>query len=278
MTLFSIHNSIAQLPALWRPALFPIFLVGLLANLLANPLTNPLTNPLANRWATLLIALTLFFPFTSPRADTGAAIGTSDISNNSNLETLRKIDKYLNQTKTMQAAFTQVGPQGEFSEGVLYLRRPGRLRFDYALPEPLLIVADGTWLIMHDRELGQVTRWPIADTPLNLLVKKDVNLAQDAEIISITHLGSPDDPQILVRLRDRGRPDIGLLTITFQKDPIRLLKWEIIDARGLTTRITLYQPHENMKLAPELFRFRDPQPFRLKSHRPKAEIEDQRPK
>ncbi|MDP7602638.1 MAG: outer membrane lipoprotein carrier protein LolA, partial [Alphaproteobacteria bacterium] len=76
----------------------------------------------------------------SPNAEQQAEIG--------------RVERYLNGTVTLQARFSQIAPDGEVSEGTFYLRRPGRLRFEYDPPNPVLVMADGVWLIYHDRELG----------------------------------------------------------------------------------------------------------------------------
>src|SRR5690606_33814476 len=89
---------------------------------------------------------------------------------------LEGVEDYLNSIETLQARFVQIGPQGQISEGDLYLRRPGRLRFEYEPPVPILIVADGTWLVLYDKELEQVQRYPVYETPLGVLVARKVDL------------------------------------------------------------------------------------------------------
>ncbi|SVE22237.1 uncharacterized protein METZ01_LOCUS475091, partial [marine metagenome] len=96
-----------------------------------------------------------------------------------------QVESYLNSIKTLSAQFLQVDSEGNVTNGRLYLRRPGRIRFEYDDPSPLLIVADGFWLIFHDRELGQVSRYPLYETPLGVLVDEPVNLRKKVEVVRV---------------------------------------------------------------------------------------------
>ena len=71
---------------------------------------------------------------------------------------IERVEAYLNSVKTLSARFLQIDAAGTVTHGQLYLRRPGRLRFEYDPPSPLLLVADGVWLILHDKELDQVNQ------------------------------------------------------------------------------------------------------------------------
>ena len=44
---------------------------------------------------------------------------------------LTRITNYLNGISTMEGTFVQVGPDGDLSEGTFYMRRPGRVRFEF---------------------------------------------------------------------------------------------------------------------------------------------------
>ena len=50
------------------------------------------------------------------------------------------------------------------------------MRFEYEPPSPLLVVADGLWLVLYDKEIGQVHRFPLYGTPLGVLVAETVDL------------------------------------------------------------------------------------------------------
>ncbi|HUN52422.1 MAG TPA: outer membrane lipoprotein carrier protein LolA, partial [Candidatus Sulfotelmatobacter sp.] len=89
---------------------------------------------------------------------------------------LTRVENYLNGIKSLDAKFVQIAPDGSLSDGRLYLLRPGRIRFEYAPPSPILVVADGTWIVFHDNELKQTTRVPLGSTPLSILMRDKVTL------------------------------------------------------------------------------------------------------
>lgn len=168
-----------------------------------------------------------------------------------------RIESYLNDIKSLSARFVQIGPNGELARGQLYMRRPGRLRFEYEPPTPILIVADGLWLIMHDKELGQVNRFPLYETPLGVLVAEDVDLERGVDVQAVER----STGLLRVTVVDTKRPDEGSLTIAFSDPPLTLRQWHVRDAQGGVTNIALSDVRLNVALRPELFTFSDPPAF-----------------
>ncbi len=166
---------------------------------------------------------------------------------------VRLVTDYLNQVKSLRAEFVQAGPSGQIATGQLYIRRPNRLRFEYDPPSPLLLVADGLWLIMYDRELDQVDRWPIADTPLGVLVAPKVDLNRQVEVVDVTR-----EPGILaLTFRDRENPEEGSVTVFFSEPPLTLRQWRVIDAGGQATDLSLRNSRVNVDVDAALFSFQD---------------------
>ena len=173
-------------------------------------------------------------------------------------DTVVQVESYLNSIKTLSAQFLQVDSDGGITNGRLYLRRPGRIRFEYDDPSPLLIVADGIWLIFHDRELGQVSRYPLYQTPLGVLVDEPVNLREKVEVVRVEQgLGV-----LRIMVVDRANPDEGWIDITFTKPPLLLRQWKIRDAQGSTIELSLTNIRVNQNLEPNLFFFEDPPAFK----------------
>ena len=173
-------------------------------------------------------------------------------------EAVIQVESYLNSIKTLSARFLQVDSDGNVTNGRFYLRRPGRLRFEYDDPSPLLIVADGIWLILHDRELGQVSRYPLFETPLGALVDEPVNLREKVEVVRVEQgLGV-----LRIMVVDRANPDDGWIDITFTEPPLLLRQWKVRDAQGGTIELSLTDIRVNQKLDPNLFFFEDPPAFK----------------
>ncbi len=167
---------------------------------------------------------------------------------------VRRVENYLNGVKSLSARFLQVDSAGNVVHGQLYMRRPGRLRFEYDAPSPLLLVADGVWLVLYDRELEQVNRFPLYETPLGVLVDEPVNLREKVEVVEVD-----ESPGVLrLKIIDRDLPDEGWMGITFTEPPLLLRQWKIKDAQGGTTALSLTDIRVNQKLDPKLFVFTDP--------------------
>ncbi len=172
-------------------------------------------------------------------------------------ETIDQISASINKISTLEGRFLQIAPNGSVDEGAFYMRRPGRLRFEYDDPNPNLIVADGTWVILENRDLKTVDRYPLRATPLKLLLKKQVDLAKDAMIVAVEQ-----HPEALViTIRDDKDDAQGELSMVFSQPDFTLMQWVITDAQGLQTTVALRDIKQGTKINPALFVVRDTNPF-----------------
>ena len=169
-----------------------------------------------------------------------------------------RVERYLGALDSLRARFVQVAPDGTASEGELSLDRPGKLRFEFTDGTPLLLVSDGAILTFVDYSIGQVTRWPVEDTVLGLLVREDIDLSAVDAVINSRDFGAGEE--LVVTARDPDRPEQGLLSLEFadRADGLELTGWQVIDARGQVTRVTLHDQRVNIALADELWSFEDP--------------------
>ena len=170
---------------------------------------------------------------------------------------ISRVEDLLNSIKSLQAHFTQLSDNGGTAEGVFYLQRPGRLRFEYEPPTPILIVGTGDTIVFYDSRLGQVTYVPIKSTPLSFLVDEKISFSGDTEVVRVDR----EPGALAVTLADaKGRRD-GTITLIFSDSPLRLRMWRVTDAQGKVTTIALSRTRTNVTLDDELFRFVDPDPF-----------------
>lgn len=172
---------------------------------------------------------------------------------------LIRISNYLNGIGTMKGNFTQIGPDGDISEGKFYMRRPGRIRFEYAPPNPTLIVSDGFWVGIYDTQDHTLDRFPLSETPLDLLLRDRVDLTSDGAIQSIERSAG----RLRVRASDPAAPQQGTLTMIFNNNPLELVQWVVTDAQGLKTTVALSQVQRNVELNPELFFISEPDKTRV---------------
>lgn len=168
---------------------------------------------------------------------------------------LARISNYLNGITTLEGDFVQVGPDGQLSEGQFYLRRPGRLRFEYEPPNPALVVADGFWVGVYDTRMNTLDRYPLGNTPLELLLRERVDLRAEGAVQSIER----GEGVIRVKAIEPDKPDRGSITMIFADNPLELRQWVVVDSQGLTTTVALSEMRTNVQLDPNLFFIEDPQ-------------------
>jgi outer membrane lipoprotein-sorting protein len=149
---------------------------------------------------------------------------------------LARIEAYMNGLHTLKARFLQVAPDGSTAEGVAWMERPGRMRFQYDPPSPLLMVAGHGLFFFHDSQINQTTNLPLDATPLGLLLRADLHLAGDVTVTAIARLPG----QIQVSMVRTGSPDDGSLTLVFADNPLALRQWSVVDAQRQETRVTLF--------------------------------------
>jgi outer membrane lipoprotein-sorting protein len=169
---------------------------------------------------------------------------------------IARIEDYWRAITTMRADFTQIAPDETVSYGRFYLQRPGRLRFEYDPPVPLLLVGRRGTLTMIDYDLRQVTRWPVKETPLKFLLGRSLNLTRDAVI---TRLDRGTDRLSITLMTSRDARD-GFITLVFSYAPFQLRYWEVTDSQGLVTRISFTNLVINRPLDEALFTYKDPRP------------------
>ncbi len=165
-------------------------------------------------------------------------------------EALARANASLNRITTAQGRFYQIDPSGSPSEGEFYLRRPGRLRFEYADPTPLLIVSDGTTVAIEDRDLETVDRVPLGSTPLSLILRENADLSRDANILGVDTAGD----FVIVRISDKSGEAEGELALVFDSETYALQQWETTDGLGQVTTVRLTDVTFGERQDPRLFR------------------------
>jgi len=160
---------------------------------------------------------------------------------------------YLNGISTLRARFVQVSSNGAYAEGEVLVDRPGKMRFDYDPPVTALLIADGLTLLFYDRELKEASFLPLWETPLWFLIRDEVKLSDDMRIERVEQARGA----LRVALRDASNPDIGEVTLVFQDQPLALRKWQVVDAQGVLTEVTLLNPQFGVEIDPAAFEHDD---------------------
>jgi outer membrane lipoprotein-sorting protein len=172
---------------------------------------------------------------------------------------INRIEGYLNGIRTMQSRFIQINPDGSAWNGNLYVRRPGRFRFEYDPPIPHLLIANGSWLFHVDRALQETNVIPLAKTPAQFLVREDVSLKNDFTITKLEQ----SQGIVQIGLVTRDSPELGEVTLTFTDKPLELRKWTVRDMQENITQITLQNTRYGVNLNPDMFKYVE-QPMKQK--------------
>ena len=171
---------------------------------------------------------------------------------------LKSVETSLAATQSMTADFLQTDGKGRQMAGTLSLKRPGKIRFAYGGGVNMLLVANGKTLSFIDYDVGQKSSWPIAKSPLAVLLSPQPDLGRIARIVP-----SESPNVIVVRARDARRPEFGTLVMAFQKAPgapggLRLEGWTAIDAQNKKTTVRLSNQRYNVAVPDSAFSYAEP--------------------
>ena len=160
---------------------------------------------------------------------------------------------YLEGLAEARARFTQIDPRGRVSAGDIYLKRPGKARFDYDKPSYQLIVSDGSQVLVQDRRLKTFENYPLRSTALALFLARHVRLDQGVDISRVDRRAGA----FSVTAQDSRREAQGTLVLDFADSPMALLGWTVVDPQGGRTRVRLENLRAVNGLDPALFVLRD---------------------
>lgn len=168
------------------------------------------------------------------------------------------VKAHLAAVESMTADFVQTDRTGKSLSGVLTLKKPGKIRFQYQKGVPILVVADGKSLWFLDYQVGQKQRWPIANAPLGVLLDPTKDATRYAKVVP-----GGDPRSISVEANDPKHPEYGKITMVFARTPgapggLMLQGWVALDAQNNRTLVRLSNQKFNVAIADNAFRFNEP--------------------
>jgi len=179
-----------------------------------------------------------------------AAQSSTPLIGEEQAEAVRRINAYFNDITNLQGRFEQVDSTNKQSNGRFYVQRPGKIRFDYAPPSALRILADGSHLAIEDSDLKTVEKYPIKSTPFRLLLSDAVDLERDSRIVGV----ESQEGTLAITLEDKSGDAAGAIKLVFENgDELQLKEWIITDAQGLTTRVAITDVVSGRKVAADFF-------------------------
>jgi len=165
------------------------------------------------------------------------------------LVSLQALSRYLNDMDTAQGTFTQINSDESVSTGTIYMHRPGRVRFEYD-DDNLLVMAGGQQVAIFDgRSNTRPEQYPLSETPLNLILARNVDLERSGMVIGHEF----DGTATRVLAQDPDRPEVGTIELVFTDSPVELRQWVITDNTGAETTVVLGNLSEGGRMSPGLF-------------------------
>ncbi len=162
-------------------------------------------------------------------------------------KTLKLVEDYLGDIRTLQADFSQTNNLGDIVTGALFLKKPGKIRFSYDPPNNLQIVSKQKAVLIFDPEnngSGPLT-YPLSSTPLGFLIRNDLSslIGENGEVFELDDFLFLNvyDPQYHLRIK-------------FNKNPLSLLGWEFKNQIGETIKVTLENIQKNNYMSNEIFK------------------------
>lgn len=174
-----------------------------------------------------------------------------------NRKILTTVEKAYNKMKTIQAQFAQFNSKmkDDLQTGLLYLSRPGQMRLVYEQGSPLEFYATNGYLIYHDKESKEVSYFELSQTPVELILKKELKFDDPAFVV--TDIRDILD-EYYVTAHKKDAKELGSLTLIIDKETLQLKQWEILDMQGIKSTVSLFDTKINVPVDKKLFTFKNP--------------------
>tara|TARA_B100001063_G_scaffold109609_1_gene102220 strand:+ start:1260 stop:1859 length:600 start_codon:yes stop_codon:yes gene_type:complete len=162
---------------------------------------------------------------------------------------LNELNLYLNDIKTLKAEFEQRNNDNSVSYGVLFIKKPNKLRMEYGKPKNGLVLINNQLVTIFDLESNNLTQtFPLAKSPFRFLLS-DSSLELTKMDINIYSEGS----KTFVKVQNKDESYLGHIKITFNSDPIILEKWVLVNSFNEKVEVKLKNILLGAKLKNNLF-------------------------
>jgi outer membrane lipoprotein-sorting protein len=149
---------------------------------------------------------------------------------------LGQVSGYLNSFTSAEGAFTQINADGTISTGTIFIKRPGRVRFEYNPPEESLVVAGGGQVAIFDpRSNNGPDRYPLNQTPLSIILERNIDFTRTDMVTGHTS----DGTKTTVTAQDPDHPEYGSIQMVYTANPVELRQWIVTDDTGQQTTVIL---------------------------------------
>lgn len=163
---------------------------------------------------------------------------------------LGQITTYLNSMRAASAKFVQANPDKTLAQGVLYIQKPGKIRYEYTTPADSLVISDGRVLGVLDKKSNRgAQRYDLKRTPLDILLRDRIDLEAAGVVRNI----SSDGVKTQVIATDPENPKSGTITMVFTANPVELRQWIVTDRARKNTTVILNDLKLRNSVSSDLF-------------------------
>jgi outer membrane lipoprotein-sorting protein len=163
---------------------------------------------------------------------------------------LKDLAVYINGIKSATSGFTQVNDDGSITTGTIYIKRPGRARFEYNPPDNSLVIAGGSQVAIFDPKSNvPPQQFPLARTPLNLILARNIDFSRSNMIVGHRE----DGEATVVTVQDPKHPEYGNIQLKFTGNPVQLRQWIITNDAGQETTVIMQELKETRSISSRKF-------------------------
>ena len=190
-------------------------------------------------------------PVSNPFAALLGKSGSASTLNPEQRAIVDRVNNYLSNMQVLSGNFVQVGPDGGRTQGEFNISKPGKVRFEYADPSPIELIADGQSVVVRDRRLATQDVYPLSQTPLRFLLSDHVDLMKDTSLVAIY----ADDVFITVVVEEKnGIVGTSRMMIMFGAKDMQLKQWTVTDPQGYDTTVAVYNLDTSKRPDPNIFK------------------------
>jgi len=180
-----------------------------------------------------------------------AIVGVLPAVANEKERAVKEITNHFTSVPTMTGEFIQFGPTGEQTGGKFFIHRPGKIRFEYEDPSPLMVVSNGKTLGVRNKKLKTWQYIPLRKTPLSLLLSKEIKVTDK----SVRSVEAREDVTRVV-MGDKNLFGDSEITLLFDPSSYDLRQWTIKDNQGKETSVMIFNVEKNVRISQKIFQLR----------------------
>ena len=169
---------------------------------------------------------------------------------NADAYSLANVSQYLTNLNLLKANFSQFNADGTTSSGVILIKRPGRMRFEYYKPDKTLVLVSAGALAIFDPKGDEAPiTYPIKNNPISLILKSEVNLLNSG----IVENYKVRNEEAILTISDPKKPERGSVELVFTGAKPELTNFTVKNENGSSTSISLEDIEYPQKINETLF-------------------------